>query len=207
MSIVAIIGLDGSGKTTQAMMLVDRLKREGYNAIYVKPNYFLLNYLFGLKIRKNPFISPRKNRVAKVNYSDAIYSKLQNSLIAPLGYLYALLNRISMAFFNKKIIVCDRYFYQFFYDLFGNSSNKLIKFFPNPDIAFFLNTSLDVLYSRMQNSFDKIVDKDYYEKVLNFLKMISKKNDFLEIKADKDEKLINEIIFQEVIRFVYSSEK
>lgn len=33
---IALDGLDGSGKTTQAHMLVDRLKQEGHNAVYTK---------------------------------------------------------------------------------------------------------------------------------------------------------------------------
>ena len=170
MSIYAIIGLDGSGKTTQATMLVDRLQKKGYDAIYVRPTYFLLSHILKLKLDNIPFISPRKDRAVKRECSGKKLSKVRTLLMAPLGYLYVLVTRFCMGIVSRnKIIVCDRYFYQFLYDLFGKSSNKVVRFLPKPDATFLLNTSLDVLYPRMQGSFDRTVCENYYIAVFNLL--------------------------------------
>jgi len=201
MSIIAIIGPDGCGKTTQARLLVDRLNREGYKAIYVNPNYFLINSMFRTKLH-NIFFSPRRNRTNSLKSSRNIIAKARSLLSALLCYLYALLSRGYMAFVAKhKIIVCDRYFYQFFYDLFGDLSNRVSNFFPRPDITFFLNTSLEILYSRMQSAFDKSVNKDYYIAVINLLKKLSQKYSFVEIEAGQNEKIISDIIFEKVKKY------
>jgi len=201
MSIIAIIGPDGCGKTTQARLLVDRLNREGYKAIYVNPNYFLINSMFRTKLH-NIFFSPRRNRTNSLKSSRNIIAKARSLLSALLCYLYALLSRGYMAFVAKhKIIVCDRYFYQFFYDLFGDLSNRVSNFFPRPDITFFLNTSLEFLYSRMQSAFDKSVNKDCYIAVINLLKKLSQKYSFVEIEADQNEKIISDIIFEKVKKY------
>ena len=146
MSIIAIIGPDGCGKTTQARLLVDRLNREGYKAIYVNPNYFLINSMFRTKLH-NIFFSPRRNRTNSLKSSRNIIAKARSLLSALLCYLYALLSRGYMAFVAKhKIIVCDRYFYQFFYDLFGDLSNRVSNFFPRPDLHFFEYISRNPLF-------------------------------------------------------------
>ena len=67
----------------------------------------------------------------------------------------------------NKIVVCDRYFYQFFFDLFGGLSKKVIRVFPKPDITFFLDGDLDVFYSRINSPSDAMVSRDYYMSATN----------------------------------------
>ena len=114
MVIVAIEGVDGCGKTTQAKMLVDRLKKNGHETMYVRPIYIILN-LIRVKGRNTNSISPRKARVLGVSRKSP-HSIIQRTLIGLLGYLYALTTYIFMKFYlgGNRIVVCDRYFYQFF---------------------------------------------------------------------------------------------
>ena len=63
--------------------------------------------------------------------------------------------------------VCDRYFYQVFFDLFGGLSKKVIRVFPKPDITFFLDGDLDVFYSRINSPSDAMVSRDYYMSATN----------------------------------------
>jgi thymidylate kinase len=93
------------------------------------------------------------------------------------------------------MVVCDRYFYQFFFDLFGDWSEKVIRFFPKADMTFFLDGDLDLFYSRMDNSFDASVGRDYYTDVLNLYKRISQKYGFIQIDANLERETINDIIF------------
>ena len=196
---MAIEGVDGCGKTTQAKMLVDRLKKEGYEAMYVQPIFILLNILTRSKNNDVAPISPRKARTSQMSNSDKhgktfLSKKLFMGL---LGYPYALATYLFMKFYlsRNKIVVCDRYFYQFFFDLFGNWSEKVIKFFPRPDITFFLDGDLDLLYSRMDDSFDAHVSKDYYSMVINLYRRISQKYSFIQIDANLNKEVINDIIF------------
>jgi thymidylate kinase len=194
---VAIEGIDGCGKTTQAKMLVDRLKKEGHKAMYVQPIFVLLNILTRSKGNDVALISPRETRTSQMSDSDKrgkrfLSKKLFMSL---LGYPYAVATYIFMKFTGRnKIIICDRYFYQFFFDLFGDWSENIIKFFPKPDITFFLDGDLDFFYSRMDDSFDAHVSKDYYSEVINLYRKIFKKYGFIQIDAKLKRVVINNII-------------
>jgi thymidylate kinase len=189
---VAIEGIDGCGKTTQARMLVDRLKMNGYETTCVRPVYVLLN-LMRLRVRDKNSVSPRKTRVYETpNKNPAI---IQRAFMGLLGYLYALATYIFLKVYcRNKIVVCDRYFYQFFFDLFGNWNGNVIKFFPKPDTTFFLDGDLDLFYSRMDNSFDASVSRDYYSEVLNLYKKISQKYGFIQIDAKLNKEAINGVI-------------
>jgi len=199
MVIIAIVGIDGCGKTTQAKMLSDRLKKNGYETIYVQPVFILLNILQQSKKSNITLISPRVISTSLMNDSTEkrnlfFIKRLFSGL---LGYPYALATYIFMKLYlsRNKIVVCDRYLYQFFFDLFGNWSEKIVKIFPRPDITFFLDGDLDLFYSRMDSSFDASVGRDYYTGVFNLYREISKKYDFFQIDANLNKEAINDIIF------------
>jgi len=193
MVIVAIVGVDGCGKTTQARMLVDRLKKNGYEAMYVRPVYVLLDLIRLSEEDKNS-VSPRRARVSEI--LNKKLSIMQRVLMGLFGYLYALVTYIFIKFTSgNKIIVCDRYFYQFFFDLFGNWSENIIKIFPKTDITFFLDGDLNLFYSRMNDSFDASVGRDYYTDVLNLYRKISQKYGFIQIDANLNKEAINNILF------------
>lgn len=195
---MAIEGVDGCGKTTQAKMLVDRLNKKGDKAKYVQPVYVLLNLIHLGKEDKNS-VSPRRARVSEI--SNKKLSIMRRALMGLFGYLYALVTYIFIKFTSRnKIIVCDRYFYQFFFDLFGDWSENIIKFFPRPDIAFFLDGDLDLFHSRMDNSFDASVGRDYYTDVLNLYKKISQKYGFIQIDANLNKEAINDVMFMHLTR-------
>ena len=196
---MAIEGVDGCGKTTQAKMLVDKLKKNGYETLYVLPVYVLLD-LIRVREKDRKSVSPRRVRVSEI--SNKKMSIMRRALMCLFGYLYALVAYIFMKFYlsRNKIVVCDRYFYQFFFDLFGNWSENIIKFFPRPEIAFFLDGDLDLFYSRMDDSFDTSVGRDYYTDVLNLYKRISQKYGFIQIDANLNKEAINDIIFMHLIK-------
>lgn len=198
---MAIEGVDGCGKTTQAKMLVDRLRKNGYETTYVRSVYVLLDLIHLGKEDRNS-VSPRRVRVRMISNKKSFYSIMHRALMGLLGYPYALTTYIFMKFYlsRNKIIVCDRYFYQFFFDLFGDWSENIINFFPRPDITFFLDGGLDLFYSRMTSSFDVSVDRDYYTEVLNLYRRIAQKYGFIQIDANLNKKTINDMIFSYLIK-------
>ena len=196
---MAIEGVDGCGKTTQAKMLIDRLKKKGYEATYVRPVYVFINLILLGEEDKNT-VSPRRTRMSGISNKKS--SIIRRALMGLLGYPYALATYIFMKFYlsRNKIIVCDRYFYQFFFDLFGDWSEKIIKIFPRPDIAFFLEGDLNLFYSRMSDSFDVSVGRDYYMDVLNLYRRISQNYSFIQIDANLNKKAINNILFMHLMK-------
>jgi hypothetical protein len=175
-------------------MLVDRLNSNGHKAIYVQPVYLLLD-LIHLKEKFEELFSPRRASVS-ANKEPPV---LQRMLIGSPGYLYALVSCILMKIVSRgKIIVCDRYFYQFFFDLFGDMSENIVRIFPKADITFLLDGDLEIFYSRMENSFDASVNTDYYVDALNLCRLISRKYGFIQIEANLERRKINDMIISKI---------
>lgn len=198
---MAIEGVDGCGKTTQAKMLVDRLKKSEYETMYIRPVYLLLDSIRLRTPGKKNWASPRRAKVSEVTNKNKKSSLIRRALMSLLGYPYALAIYIFMKLKSRNfIIVCDRYFYQFFFDLYGQFSEKVLIFFPLPDITFFLDADLDIFHSRMDNSFDASVDRVYYTKVINLYRKIAQKYGFNQIDANLDMKAINDVMFTHVTK-------
>ncbi len=200
MTIIAIEGLDGCGKTTQSQLLVQQLRREGYNVSYVRPLYIIYTKiltLFELNSNSN-LLSPRNIRTRAYS-SKRISSVVQiykTIILTLFGYPYSMLNYFFMTYHSKRncLLICDRYFYQFIFDVYGKSAQKVSRLFPKPDVAFYLKLNLDRLYLRMGNSFDKNVDKKYYMDVECYYENISQRNKFIPIDAKLSIGEINYII-------------
>ena len=180
-------------------MLDDRLKKMGYKTTYVRPIYVLLN-LIRLKEGYESSVSPRTSHV-----SNKKSSVMQRALMGLLGYPYALVTYISMKIMSwNKIVICDRYFHQFFFDLFGDWAEKVITFFPKADITFFLDGDLDLFYSRMDDS-DVSVERGYYTNALNLYRNISQRHGFIQVDANLDEETINNLLFIHLTKLVGGS--
>ncbi len=202
MAIVAIFGVDGCGKTTQAMMLVDSLKKNGHDAVYVKPVFLLLAFLANHE--HEVFLSvasPRTARTSVVAKGEQDRVSPRGALAGILGYLYALATYFFIAcrLSRGRIVVCDRYFFQFFFDLYGKSAHKVVDVFPKPDIAFFLDAEIDSLYSRMSDPSDSSTSRVYFVDVHRMLEGICKKYGFARINAGQSAERIGEALLKKVV--------
>ncbi len=127
--LVAIEGIDGVGKTTQSLRLVDRLKALGFDAIR--------------------FFEPtNETREAKL-----IHQKLQHNIPSTSGELIDLFladrrhdveKHITPALSEKKIVVMDRYFlstaaYQADSRPWKDILTANREFAPEPDVSFIIN--------------------------------------------------------------------
>ena len=162
---IVIDGSDGSGKTTVAKSLVDRLNAFGYDAIYTRepggtPTAEKLRDIF-------------KNDFSKMSYKE------QTMMIMTARSMN--LNNVILPALNEgKIVVCDRYMrstfiYQGYYnniediDFFYNLMNGVTSI-RYPDYEAILLVDPDTAYKRSNNRLD---DKDDIESGYEFYKRIN----------------------------------
>ena len=200
MPIIAVVGIDGCGKTTQAKMLVSNLRSKGYDAEYVRPEFLLIELMKGSEEKGLSRLSPRKARNRTTGGANGRTSNAKKAVIGILGFFYALTTyfAIAMQSNRKKIIVCDRYFLQFFYNLFGKRAELVIDLFPKADITFLLEGSLETLYSRMRDPSDKSTSTRYYTNVEEMFEEVSKKHGFIRVDANVNPDLIGKELLQRV---------
>jgi len=135
MRVIAFVGADGCGKTTQAKLLASRMESIGLRVKCVRPSFALLDpWKAGGSLAYT--LSPRRRKVADDS------NLLTRSVFQIVGILYALASyaRIATTGIRYDFVVCDRYFVQYFFDLFGREQAlKILKVFPRPDYTIWLD--------------------------------------------------------------------
>ncbi len=207
MTIIAIIGIDGSGKTTQCTLLAERLMANGQNAVCIRPVYLLVDLFSNPSVNKlREYVSPRRlstSSVGGTNYLSLLHKLKRISLLFS-GIVYVFFTCIYLKSFlgRNKIVICDRYFIQFLYDLSGECSEIFLKLIPKADLTFYIEGSVDLLISRMSQSYDRSVGREYYINLNSFFKHIAQANNFILINADKTKEDISEIIYSHVEKYL-----
>lgn len=172
--LIVITGIDGSGKTTQAELLVKSLKEDGREVAYVWSRW-VPSFLRPLvkKIKKDELKQPEKAS-DKISALKARKQKfLKNPIIQWLwlgafflDYGLQIFAKIRIRLlFNKQIIISDRIFYDSLIDQvvgLGESKDWLINsmntfwmriVFPTPDMVFYIDCPEEIAFSRKQDSF------------------------------------------------------
>ncbi len=178
--LIAIEGIDASGKTTQAELLVENLKKEGKKAIYTK--------------------EPTDGEVGKL-IRRVLSGEIKITPIA-LQYLFCADRAEHQITLEKylsegQIVVTDRYFWSAvaygISDLDGNADFYLVAFsvlsfynqFIRPDYTFFLDVNVDEAAKRIEGSHKHKEIYDDKKKLVNidtaYKKLIEKFPSELEI--------------------------
>jgi len=137
---ICVEGIDGSGKTTQARLLVKTLTRKGYDAIYTtEPS----KGIYGNIIRKN--ILQGTIRVPTV----------VEAVLFAADRDYHIENEIKPLLKAGKIIVCDRYVYSSIaYQGAADVNIEWIKEINNhaikPDLAIYIDVPPDIVINRIK---------------------------------------------------------
>lgn len=162
---IAIVGPDGSGKTTQAKLLVERLQAAGYDAQYVHALYHISDTIPSSDRFRRHF-GPRKTRTQESGQSPFYF--LRRALFGLVGFWFALLTIwiVSIQVRNKRqIVVFDRYYHQFFYHVYGSASIPPSRLLPQPWQLIYLDADLPTVQARM-DTVDQAVDRQYYRTVI-----------------------------------------
>ncbi|MEE9288932.1 MAG: hypothetical protein V3U69_05010 [Bacteroidota bacterium] len=207
MKIVALVGVDGTGKTTQARNLVAKLGVTGFRAKYVRPVFLIFDpYRLSTGRRLGLATSPRmvrlrmeESRGGKLRYGFPIAT-----MVKIIGYFYAIVVYSYLRVFLRKeqFVVCDRYFYQYFYDVFGSGARRIALSFPRPDFVFWLDGTIELIRARIDEPPSRNGDIAYIESVVRLYRDLSQDLSFVRIDAGINRQSIANTIWQTVIERV-----
>lgn len=197
MRLIAIVGADGMGKTTQAELLAQRLVESGHDVAQVQPLLVLFNpWGDDAASPMGKALSPRLRR-AHADHTGAGRLSPARLLRALVGISYAVASYafLRARFRRREILVCDRYFYQYFYDLLGSPAKGLSLTFPRPDDAFWLDGTPELVLLRTA---DENLEGDwhpYYESLMRYYEDIAGPLRFIRIDAEAPVAEVNDRIW------------
>lgn len=194
---VAIVGPDGSGKTTQARLLVERLQAAGYEAEYVHALYYLSDLLpESDRLRRR--VGPRKTRTHTRSTHGGSYLA-RRLLFGWLGYWFAVVTILFVSVrFRNRIVVFDRYYQQFFYDVYGPAAVPLAHALPQPWRTVHLDADLDTVRARL-DAVDRTADEQYYVRAIDVYDACAT-DDWLRLRAETPITALHERIFEDLRR-------
>lgn len=189
---ICFIGIDGSGKSTQARFLRDTLSNNGIEFRYVyarfKPLLFKPILMAGEFILKENKLGCKtkkgynKRKYKKINLMNK-YPYLRNAMYGILlfDYYIQLLYKIQIPLLAGRNIVCDRYIFDTIITDISvdvslseeesfNIINRLLLLLPKPDIIFMLDVPEEVAFKRKDDIVSIGYLKDRRNNYLNLIK-------------------------------------
>ena len=100
---------------------------------------------------------------------------------------------------DEHVVVCDRYFYDWFYNLWGDISIIFINLLPQPSLILLLELPLDIAYSRMNYIGDTLVLPKYYKSLRSWYFLIIKRLNGFTIDTTGPTHKTGEIVLEKVI--------
>jgi len=163
---ICIEGLDGSGKTTQAKILVKNLRRKGFDAVYTtEPSVGRVGKLI------RSFVLDRERRVPVA----------LEALLFAADRVDHLENVVKPLLKQGRVVVCDRYVYstlayQGAAGLDLGWIEHINRFALKPDLALLVDVPSDVVVKRLKRKKTVMETKRNQEKVREvYLKLVAEK--------------------------------
>lgn len=183
--IIALIGCDGSGKTTVAKKIVEKLRRIGLDCVYKHPYSIFLSIYLGRWVRKKY----KKDKKSKQTEKSKNYYKLWPFLMWVNMFFDLFWIKI---FWKNKIFIFDRYVHDMIVSwemkkVLSPWVRKLLETLPKPDAIFLLDASWKTLYKRRRKEYVSI--EECKEKRRMYLELARKEK----IKIVNTEKGINKV--------------
>ena len=206
---ICFIGIDGSGKTTHAHYLSQELAKNGINVFYIRPRYKLIQaFPLWLNTSIKKYINIRPLLIKHVTGTKKLDNLWKNSfllkrLLSFFLLIYAFTTYLLMIkpYLRKSYLVCDRYFYDWFYDKRQAWSIYIARILPKPDLCIFLDIPISLAFSRM-NVEDKKMPQEYYESLREWYITLAKLQGFKIIDSSGDFLRVNNIIIKCVMEYI-----
>jgi len=149
MKMICLIGPDGSGKTTQAEILMERLNRNGIRCSYT---WLRFSHILSLPLLAFARLSGLSNGKAHMFWKSPLFSKIYVAVQAADSRIA---NFFKMNLSNKDVMVCDRFVYDTIVDLaistkipIQSLEKKFIPIVPKGTNVILLNTTPEILRKR-----------------------------------------------------------
>jgi dTMP kinase len=182
---VCIEGLDGCGKTTQAKLLVGKLKRIGFDAIYTaepssgKIGQFIKNYCL---------------------HGEKRVSVVVEALLFAADRFEHVVNEITPALNNGKIVISDRYVYSSLaYQGAAGLDLEWIKIINKnaikPNSAIFIDVKPEIVVQRLKRKKSVMEKLETQRKVREVYMTFVREGELVKIDGNRSKRKVAEAIF------------
>ena len=191
---ICIEGLDGCGKTTQAKLLVKKLKKH-YDAVYTaEPSRGEI----GRFIKKNCLNAERRGSV------------LVEALLFAADRVDHVQNEVSPALGKGRVVVSDRYVYSS-YAYQGAAGlelewiEELNEHAIRPDLAIFIDVKPETVVQRLKRKKSVMEDLETQKKVREVYLKYVEKDQLVRLDGNKPKRAVAKDLFQTVRDFLEKS--
>jgi dTMP kinase len=191
---ICIEGLDGCGKTTQAKLLVKKLKKH-YDAVYTaEPSRGEI----GKFIKKNCLNAERRGSV------------LVEALLFAADRVDHVQNEVSPALGKGRVVVSDRYVYSS-YAYQGAAGlelewiEELNEHAIRPDLAIFIDVKPETVVQRLKRKKSVMEDLETQKKVREVYLKYVQKNQLVRLDGNKPKRAVAKDLFQTAREFLEKS--
>jgi dTMP kinase len=191
--VLAICGIDGSGKTTQVTLLADLLAQKGFKVKITKAKMINSEVLFSLS---------EKMFGDKYDYHPGIPPLLMNVVLA-CDAAHHYLNE-DKQWDDYDFVICDRHklCYEAYSDAYGTDMEwirQILTLINDPDLVFYIETPVEIAINRLNNRIDKPIRSDETPEILNeslksYRKLIPEKTNVVSINGNNKPEDMHNII-------------
>jgi len=204
---ICFAGVDGSGKSTHAKALCQALQAKCFRCVYVRPRYLLLDIVKKhIPWASGYFLSRYVSITVSYKMSNS-YTKVSTPLdiVAYLArIMYVLLTYflvIHPLTLRNDVVVCDRYFFDWFYDSKGRNLHML-RILPSPDLLIVLDLPPKCARSRVTQFEDKGIPIETYLLLKTWYKKLTTYYPSVIIDTTETFEVVHEKVLEYVTAFL-----